>query len=66
MKETKKAAIGAATLTATGAERTCDTGISAESNYTMACRIWKALVDAYAAENGIEITLNVRKEAGVV
>lgn len=66
MKETKKAAIGVGAPMAAGAERTCDTGISAESNYTMTCRIWKALVDAYAAENGIEITLNVRKEAGAV
>ena len=66
MEKTKKAAVGVGAPMAAEAERTFDTGISATSNYNMACRIWEALTAVYAAENGIEVTVTVRKEAAAI
>lgn len=66
MEQTKKAAVGVDAPMAAEAERTCDTGISATSNYNMARRIWEALTAVYAAENDIEVTVAVRKEAEAV
>ncbi len=57
MAATEKAALDAGTL------RTADTGANTKSpvcvDYTMACNVWKTLVQIFSEENSIDLAVTV-------